>query len=453
MKRFSNVIAALAVLALAGTSVADPGGVRRLTLEDAVAAAVSDNPDLAIAARSVGVADARVDAAKAQRLPSLMVEAGVQVWNEEGTAAFELPGMSIDFTTRDQVTGSATVTLAQPITAFFTVNKLVDVERTGREAAVAQLDGARADVAAQTAELYLRIMQARAGVEIAASAVVQLDAQLARAKALEAAGVLGRVDVMRIDSARAQAQQSELAAREGLARAEDALTLLLGLPSGTAIETIDDLPKALPAVPWDEAAAVALAREHRPELRTARVQARQATEAVGITRMDYWPQLAAVAQYQHTEGQALAIKDQGFVGLSLQWNVWDWGKRGADVEQAERRAAQARAAADRASDGATIDVRQKLRAAETKRKQLAVAEQGLATAEEAYRLITARFQGGDATTTDQIDAEADVTRARLAFANARYDYAIALVQLARAVGEHPLAALKPQAAAAGAQTR
>jgi outer membrane protein TolC len=48
-----------------------------------------------------------------------------------------------------------------------------------------------------------------------------------------------------------------------------------------------------------------------------------------------------------------------------------------------------------------------------------------------------------------LDAEAEVTRARLALAMYRYEYAIALVQLAHAVGESPLAALIPVSAATG----
>jgi outer membrane protein len=433
------------LLVAGGAVLADDLAARRLTLAEAVALAGKDNPELAIAARSVDVAEARVGAAKAQRLPTLQVEAGVQAWHDEANVAFG----PATFTVRDQVTASATVTVLQPITGLFTLTKLVDVERAGRAVLVAQLDGARADVGAQTAVLYLRVMQAKAFVQIAESAVTQLDAQLARAKVLETAGVLGKVDIMRIESAQAQAEQQALSAREGLAQAQDGLAMLLGLPAGATIETVDDLPAELPALPWTEAQAIALAAKGRPELRTARAQAQQAAGAVGIARMDYWPQLAAIAQYQHVEGQALAEADQGFVGVTLRWNVWDWGKRGDDVDQARARAAQARLAAARAVDTATIDVRGKLRAAATKREQLAVAAKGLTTAEEAYRLISARFQAGAATTTDQIDAEADVIRARLAHANARYEYAIALVQLARAVGESPLAAFSRPGTPAG----
>jgi outer membrane protein TolC len=49
-----------------------------------------------------------------------------------------------------------------------------------------------------------------------------------------------------------------------------------------------------------------------------------------------------------------------------------------------------------------------------------------------------RFAEGAATTTDVIDAEADVSRARNSAAQSRYDYYLAQAALARAVGRMPL---------------
>jgi outer membrane protein TolC len=325
------------------------------------------------------------------------------------------------------------------------------------ELAKAQVSGAKLGVAAQAAELYLRAMQARAGVEIADKTVTQLDAQAQRAKVLETGGVLAKVDVMRLDSARSQAAQEALARRDGFAQAIDALALLLGLPSGSELDTVDDLPAALPPPPWDEKSAMAIAAQKRPELRTASLQAEQAEGAVDVKRSEYFPNVVALAQYQHTEGQGqFGQPNAFFVGVSLKWDIWDWGKRGDDMREVRGRAAQAHMMAERVKDQVALDVRGKLRTATTTYKQLAVAQQGLETAEEAYRMKTVLFQNGSATTLDVLDAETDVGRARLAAANYRYEYAIALVRLAYAIGESPLAAFSPAStpkAATGGESR
>jgi outer membrane protein len=461
MTRAASSLLALACLVAPATVAAqpqspepepepEPESGHQLTLAQAVAAALSDNPELAIAARSIDVAGSRVRSARAQRLPKLSVSANVLVWDGPIVIEFTNPMAPPDtpapsITARDQVTAQAAVTLAQPLSALAALARLIGIEETGRDLARTELSGARLDVGARAAELYLRGLQARAGVEIAERTLTQLDAQIQRAKVLETSGVLTRVDVMRLESARSAAAQQLLAARDAAAGAGDALALVLGLAPGTQLRPVDDLPAQMPPPRWKPADALALAAERRTELRAAALRARQADGAIDLQRANLFPSVNAIANYSHTEGQgAFAEPDAFYVGLTLSWDVWDWGKRSADIAEARGRATQARMAATRQRDQVALDVRAKARAAHTTWEQLAVSAQGLATAEEAYRLVTVRYESGAATTLDVLDAEVDVARARLASANYRYEYAVALIQLARAVGEQPLAALEPR---------
>jgi len=61
----------------------------------------------------------------------------------------------------------------------------------------------------------------------------------------------------------------------------------------------------------------------------------------------------------------------------------------------------------------------------------------LAAAEEAYRIQNVRYQQGAATTTDVLDAEVGVTRARADYSKSRFDYYLAQAALARAAGQLP----------------
>jgi outer membrane protein len=84
-----------------------------------------------------------------------------------------------------------------------------------------------------------------------------------------------------------------------------------------------------------------------------------------------------------------------------------------------------------------LDVRRKWLDAKAAYDSLDAATTQQQAAEEAYRLQKVRLDAGAATATDVLDAQTDVTRARVAFAVARYDYYLALVTLARAVGALP----------------
>jgi len=105
-----------------------------------------------------------------------------------------------------------------------------------------------------------------------------------------------------------------------------------------------------------------------------------------------------------------------------------------DAETAQDRATlQAMALVDQVR----LDVRSKWLDAKAAFDSIVAAQTQQQTAEEARRLQKVRFDAGAATTTDVLDSETDAARARLALAVARYDYYLAVVALARAMGDLP----------------
>jgi outer membrane protein TolC len=191
-------------------------------------------------------------------------------------------------------------------------------------------------------------------------------------------------------------------------------------------------------VPWAEDAAVAMAMKQRPELRSARHRVEQARGGKEIATAPYYPNVAGIATLTHSEGGGtFQPKDAWFVGLTLQWDVWEWGKTGAAVDEAAARLRQAQQGAVAVADGVAFDVRRRHIDARAALASLEAAGSGVAAAEEAHRIQSARYQQGAATTTDVLDAETDVARARSQLVLARYDYFLSLVALARAIGETP----------------
>ena len=431
MKRLAIVAALLGAVVAPAPALAEP---RRITLADAIALASSQNVEATVGREQITASEARVRAARAQRLPTLGIKGNVFVWNE--AIEIELaPGTSISG--RDQVTASLDVTIAQPISGALVIGKLVELERRGVDARRAELEQTKLDLAYRAAEAYLGALQAATLRDVAQTSVTQIEANLTRAEALEAAGILFDVDLLRLQAQRDALIQQVLEAQSTYDVARRGLALLLGLPDGTELELapVDTSP---PAVPGTEAEAAAAARRKRPELRAAEAQLAQARLGIAVQRANYYPNVVAIGQYSHTEGQgAFAIKDSAFVGLTVDWNLWDWGQRKAGVDEARANARAAGLSRDALADAMALDARSKWVAASTRRQTLAVTASGLRAAEEAHRLQQVRFDAGAATTTDVIDAETEVARARAQATIARYQYLIAWMALVRAVGDRP----------------
>lgn len=410
---------------------------RRLSFAEAVATAVDGAVEVQLADRGVAAQSARVASTRALLLPRLRAEGNLFVWNEPLDVAIAegAPGVRV----RDQVTAGVSLSVVQPISGLVAGLRLLKLEKNGLAAAAADQDRARLDAGARAAEAYLRVLEVRALVEVTERSLAQVEAQLQRARALETAGVLGKVDVLRLESARDGVRQGLLRGRSGVAVAEKALVLTLALPAGTVITAYDDLGDPQAALPWSLADALALAEKERPELTAADRRADQASAGRQVAAAALFPNVYAIATYSHNEGNGpFAPKDALYAGATFQWELFEWGRTIDAIDEADRRAEQARIGAQALRDQVVFDVERRLLDVKSGFETLAVVKSGLAAAEEAQRIQSVRYAQGAATTTDVIDTETDLARARTSYTSARYAYYLALVGAARAVGQLPV---------------
>lgn len=439
MKHLAPAVALACSLAAATAPATAAEPPKKLTLTQAVELALKVSPEVEAANANTAAASARASGARALRWPKLSTMGNLYFWDKalEFDLGDMIPAGTFDTTVRDRLTASISVMLVQPLSGLPLIQKLISVEEHGTNAARAEVDGARLAVAARAAELYFRALQARAGEDIAGKSVAQLESQLERARVLEKGGVLGAVDVLRLESARDTAKQAQLRAGAGARTTERALARLLGWYAATPLELSDDLPADLPPPRFDEEQAAAAALR-RPEVVAAAERVEQAEKGREVARANYFPNLNGVANYTHNEGQGtFQPKDGWYVGLTLQWDVWDWGKTGASVDEAAQHREAAKAGLHRLAGELEVEARRRALEATAAHEAIALAGSTQRAGEEAYRIQSVRFKEGSATTTDLLEAETDVARARVAVALARYDYLISLVALAHAAGELP----------------
>jgi outer membrane protein len=429
-------ILCVVVLGVAHPVHAEPGPARELTLAGAIEIALEHNPQLAIDAESIVAAEAKATADATLRMPLLGVRANVFLWDRPIIADL---GPDIGkITIRDRVTGTLDVSISQPVSGALVIGTLVERDRAIATGSRAQRDGTRVDIAYQTVETYLAALQAKTLGQVATATVQQLDGDLRYARIALDAGTLQRVDVLRLEAERARVEAQALQAETSALGARRKLALLLGMPDGSelALVDIDTTPPPLPAT---EDEVVARALRDRPEVRVANANTHATELGVRISRANYYPSVSLTGIYSHAITNTFgATADSAYIGLTVDWNMWDWGKRGADVAGARALDRQARVAHAAMTEQIAVDARTRWQAANTARATLDVTTRGLAAAAEAQRLQTARFAQGAATTVEVLDAETSFANARSQAAIARYQYLVAWMAVGRATGTLPM---------------
>jgi outer membrane protein TolC len=420
-------------LAVGPTASAEP---RLVTLEEAVSSARTRTSSVRATAAGVEQAEAEAKAGKGQFLPLLKTEGNIMIWDEAVEVSFagggsadltQLPapqtpyeqvlagllqGLGSPTKIQDQVTGQVSVSIVQPITPLFTVDQAWDAYDINVDVAGLQRKNAVRQAELEAATAFYRLHQARELADVARRSVEQLDAQVEQVEAMLKYGMVTENDRLKLRVARAAAQDRVIQAEAATTLAGQALALAMGLPVGTELSAVPlDEPRCTPPIEELEA-AMAQAAAERPELVELEKRAQQADLGVDLAWARLAPNLNLVGSYRHVEGQSLADKDSFFVGLMLDWNVFDWGHTwyGIDAARAQHRQVQERM--DGAVDAIKLGVLKAWLDVRSAAQSLAVVDLAVQEAEQSFDLETKRYKGGVATTLDLLGAETALTDAR-----------------------------------------
>ena len=387
----------------------EPG--ERMSLAQCLQAARRSSPDLAIASEAINAAGAERKSARGRFGPALVLDSSVQVWAQEVTVDFSPPGLMLDVdpvVVQDQVTSRTSVSLVQPLAGLWAIRNAHRAATIGAKAATVSRKATEQDLDLAVALAYYDALKTEQLVAVSALRIATIESLLERVEAFEAAGVVGRDQVLETEVSLAQGRSALIDAKAAMTLARANLAFHMGMPVDADIG---------PSLIEPHAAAGSGAQDRatpsspRPDLEALRLRAEQARFARKLAVSSLLPQLNAVASYQRTDGQSFARNDQFFVGLTLNWTAWDWGATAYQIPRARAQERQARLAVDKAERGVALEViaaRTQLRSA---RQRYAQAKVAVTAAEENLRLVRARFDAAAATSTQVLDA---VTRKAVA---------------------------------------
>jgi outer membrane protein len=403
-----------------------------LTIEDAVTEALRVNDQLRASRFRAEGAEDTARSARGRLLPALNASYAYQHYADPFVIQFGGPPL----TARNINTNTLILSADQPVLGL--LHRARDLSAAGSSADASRADeaNARSELGEQVRTIYLRLFEARAGVAIAEASIEQLQKQVQDAQARYNAGTITKADLLRFQTAVANAQQQRIQAAT-LARTsrQGLLTLLARNPEDPSLEFVEPVElekQAAAPVGGSTDEMINRALQNRPEVQRAVKQAESA-RANGQARMwELLPEVDVQAAYSNVRGQVFQPENSFFVGVLTSWPFWTWGTRWYAAQSAQRQADAAESLREDARKQVAYDVSSKVAQLEAQFVAVQVAETAIASAEEAYRVTSAQVSAGTATTTDLLDAQSALTTARLNLARAQYERSIARVALDRA---------------------
>jgi outer membrane protein TolC len=425
---------------LCAVQVASAAGPIQLSLKRAVEVAVSPegNTKIQLSDEALKQAQSRSAEARAALLPDL--EASLTDRDQTSNLAamgikivvpipnFQFPTFVGPFTTMD-----ARATVTQSVFDFSSIKRF-QASKVGVSAARSDVDSTEEQVAAQVARAYLAAVRADADVETAQSDVTLAEAVLKQAENQKAAGTGTGIEITRAKVQLANDRQRLLVAGNQRTSARLQLMRVMGLRLDAELELTDKLAYVpVDAVTIEQAKAQAL--KERPDLKAQQEREANARMAASATKMERLPSVAAFGDYGSIgPGFDNALPTRTY-GISLRVPVFDGGRR--DARRAES-ASQFRSEKVRTNDlkeQIELDVRLALDGLESAEQQVKVAKEGLELSENELAQARRRNDAGVAIGVEVTDAQSRLERARDNQTAALYNYNVARIDLAQALGK------------------
>ena len=311
-----------------------------------------------------------------------------------------------------------------------------DLRRTiaAEATAKARFDVAARGITVTVAQDYYSIVSAQRKFGNAQTSLQEAERFLDITRKQEKGGEAAHVDVIKAQLQQRQRQRDLEDAQLLILKAKIALAVLIFPDLQVNYDVVDDLGNALPMVPAAEE-TLALAMNTSPDLKVAASLVSEAGFAVKVARYAYLPALTVDLGYGLDANQFAYRSPDGARNLAYQAiatlsiPVWNWGAIRSRVQQAAYREQQARldlTLAERTLKGTIATARQDI---QTARTQVDSLRESSALALENVRLTLLRYQAGEATAFEVVDAQGTLALSRNAYDDGLIRYRVAVANL------------------------
>jgi outer membrane protein TolC len=317
--------------------------------------------------------------------------------------------------------------------------------RAAEAAAQAKLEIAQRGLVVTVTRIYYAFISAQRKYATAQQGAQQAQRFFDIAQQQERLGQVARSDVVKAEILSRQQQQAFDEATLAMDDARLALAVLIFPVFNQNFSVVDDMQSA-PALP-PFADIRTMAERENPDLRAASELLRAASEDVRVAKSAFYPNVFVEAVYG-IEANAFALHseaaaDRGLgplpnlgyaITANLTVSLWDWGSLRSKVHQSAARQRLASSTLSQTQRQLVSNLYSMYNEALVARAAVDSLRRVADLAAESLRLTTLRYQAGESTALEVVDAQNTLVQARNAADDAEARYRLAIAQLQTLTG-------------------
>jgi len=300
-----------------------------------------------------------------------------------------------------------------------------------KEARVAEMDFelAKLDKVAETRKAYGEVLTTRREQELARDNFELAGDFLRMAQVRYEAGDVPPLEVLRARIEVANAERDTLEAEKNVLVAEAALNILMGRGAHASLILTDELTFAPMEYDIDELRATMLQRH--PLARAFGYAVEGGRSAVRLSALNFLPDLAVGVFRQKIPGEGSFWS----ASLGFQVPLWSFFRQRGGLQEAKANLAQTRAYRLGAQNALILELENAYHGLHVAERQVRIySEQLLEEAQEVYRISSRRYEEGEASYLEVLEAGRTLRTTRTEYVQTLFAYQSALADLERATG-------------------
>lgn len=292
---------------------------------------------------------------------------------------------------------------------------------------------ARQQVIYQVLQAYEGVYAARAYLSVTQRAEIAARSQVKMMQSMAKGGTIVKSDLLleqvHLQDVLVQRDQAENAVDSAI----DQLHMLLGMQLDQPL----DVGEPITVKPLGESLTVLshTAEDNNPGIQALRHQVDADGANIDIANAASKPQIGLMLRQDWNDAQLGFAANSWTVGGSLSWTAFDGGITHAKIDHAHATKNETLSRLQQAVARVDFQVADARRKALESEKRLAQRQLALSQVEEAVQLVNKRYSSGVATITEQLDAQAELVKARADVVSAEYDLAVQRASLKLAIGQ------------------
>jgi len=441
-----TLVAASALLLAAPSAAADNGAVapspvpaaadngaavQRVSFADAIRAALARGREARMAEQDVRIAEQGRARAGARYLPRVDAGADYTVLSEPPSII--LQGREVQ--TMDRNVTRARATAAQTIYDFGKTSSRVSQAEARIDTTAGQSEATRSRLAMDAIAAFLSAKRAEELMSVAEESLATARDYRKVANDQYELGVVAKNDVLAADVQVANAEAALIAAENQVELTRSRLALRMGYPGDrTVLPGAEEVPVPAEPVPSQEDSLNA-AMEKRPEIRAQTAFVRDGEASADSARAEYAPTLFGQGGYSYETNSFNPFKSVFSLVVGGTVNLFAGGGDAAARREALLTVDRRKESLALLRDEIALGVKSAHLATIEADKRKAVAGTAVARAEENLRIQNDRYKEGLAISTEVLDAQTLLTRAKVDLRNAAFDLVEARYRVLYARGE------------------